>query len=159
MFKYFFSRFFDKQLVLFGLTFALIFPAHAQFQNRGDALAQRDSIQTQIKALQLKEAGARSACSKELLAKRCEATVKAEFGPQRTELKGALTSANQYLRTDKANAATARIAKNEASAAKRAAQAQSRAKTSEKRRADHAEKMKVKDAKRAERLANPPKKP
>ena len=150
---------FKKLLLLFGLTWLIVCPAHAQFQSRSDALAQRDAVQNQIKALQQQESAARLACSKELLAKRCEATVKAQFGPRRTELKSALTSANQYLRNDKASAAAARIAKNEASAAKRAAQAQSRAKASEKRRADHVEKMKIKDAKRAERLANPPKKP
>ena len=147
-------------LVLLGLSIVLTAPfaAQAQFQNRNDALAHRETLQTRIKTLQVQETAARSACSKDILAKRCEAKVKAEFGPQRTELKVGLTNTNQYLRNDKASAAANRTAKNEASAAKRAAQAQNRARASEKRRVDHAAKMKIKDAKKAERVANPPKK-
>ena len=128
--------------------------AFAQFQNREDAIAQRDIYQTKLKSLQKEEAAARLACSKELLAKQCEAKVKTTFAPQRTELKARQISANQYLRNDKANAAAARSARNEAAAKKRAEQAQARAQASQKRRVDHEARMKVKDAKRAEKIAN-----
>ena len=126
----------------------------AQFQSRDDALTQRDIYQTKLKALQNEESAARVACSKELLAKQCEAKVKATYAPQRSELKARQISANQYLRNDKANAAVARSARNEAAASKRAAQAQTRAQASQKRRVDHAARMKIKDVKRAEKIAN-----
>lgn len=128
--------------------------AFGQFQSRDDAVAQRDAYQAKLNALQKEETTARLACSKELLAKRCEANVKATYAPQRGELKSGQISANQYLRNDKASAAAARALKNEEAAAKRAVQAQSRAQASEKRRAEHEAQMKIKDAKRAEKIAN-----
>lgn len=143
-----------RNLSIFILCLCSFFcnTAFAQFQNRSDAITQRDAYQTKLKSLQKEETAARLACSKDLLAKKCEANVKAIYAPQRAELKSRQIDANQYLRNDKANAAAARSVKNETSAAKRAAQAQSRAQASEKRRANHETKMKIKDAKRAEKI-------
>ena len=144
----------NQSLLILCLSGLFCSNALAQFQNRDDAVAQRDVYQAKLKSLQKEEAAGRLACSKELLAKQCEAKVKATFGPQRSELKAGQISANQYLRNDKAKAAAARSSRNEAAATKRAAQAQTRAQASQKRRVDHEARMRVKDAKRAEKIAN-----